>query len=202
MSDRIQQALDGERAISDLTPEERAEFHRYRATICIALGPTQQWPAIDVAPEVMRRVAPGPIRRGLRAAGRSLWSPRAISLRPAYGLAAALAIAGLFWRSASTPSRSGPADPQRIVVTFRVSEREAQQVALVGDFNGWRPEHRLRRTPDGVWSVDLALEPGVYNYAFVIDGTTLRLDPLAPRVADGFGGSSSRVAVFAPGPQS
>ena len=48
----------------------------------------------------------------------------------------------------------------------------------------------------------MALEPGVYNYVFVIDGKTLRLDPLAPRVTDGFGGASSRVAVLAPGPRS
>jgi hypothetical protein len=46
--------------------------------------------------------------------------------------------------------------------------------------------------------VDVALEPGVYNYVFVVDGEAMRLDPLAPRVTDGFGGSSSRLAVLAP----
>ena len=202
MSDRIQRALDGDLAISDLTPDECVELHRYRATICMALGPTQQWAPIDVVPEVMRRVAPGPIHRALRAVVGVLWSPRALSLRPVYGMAVALAVAAVLWRSASTPAGSAQANPQRVVVQFRVSERQARQVALVGDFNGWRPEHRLRRTGDGVWSVDVALEPGVYNYIFIVDGTTLHLDPLAPRVTDGFGGASSRVAVFAPGPRS
>jgi 1,4-alpha-glucan branching enzyme len=88
------------------------------------------------------------------------------------------------------------------MVQFRLGEAEAQEVALVGDFNGWRPGHRLHQVAAGVWSVDVALEPGVYSYVFVVDGKELRLDPLAPRVTDGFGGSSSRVAVLAPGARS
>jgi 1,4-alpha-glucan branching enzyme len=87
---------------------------------------------------------------------------------------------------------------ERVLVQFRVSEQGAQQVALVGDFNGWRPEHRLHLGADGVWSIDVALEPGVYNYVFLVDDGTVRLDPLAPRVTDGFGGQSSRVAVLMP----
>ena len=45
--------------------------------------------------------------------------------------------------------------------------------------------------------MDVALAPGVYRYVFVVDGEVMRLDPLAPRVTDGFGGASSRVAVLA-----
>jgi 1,4-alpha-glucan branching enzyme len=116
-------------------------------------------------------------------------------------MAGALAVAMMLWISASKPGRAGQFGPERVVVQFRVSERQAHQVALVGDFNGWRPVHRLQRTGDGVWSVDVSLAPGVYNYVFVVDGTMLRLDPLATRVTDGFGGASSRVAVFAPGPR-
>jgi hypothetical protein len=202
MSDRIQQVLDGELAIADLTPDECSELHRYREAIRMALGPTQRWAPIDVAPQVMRRVAPGPIRRVLRAVLHALWSPRSLSIRPVYAVAGALALVVGLRVAGPTPVRTGSSGPQRVVVQFRVSERQAHQVALIGDFNGWRPEHRLLRTGDGVWSVDVALEPGVYNYVFVVDGTTVHLDPLAPRVTDGFGGASSRVAVFAPGPRS
>jgi hypothetical protein len=46
--------------------------------------------------------------------------------------------------------------------------------------------------------VSVPLEPGVYDYGFVVDGSAVRLDPLAPRVADGFGGESSRVTVLSP----
>jgi 1,4-alpha-glucan branching enzyme len=87
--------------------------------------------------------------------------------------------------------------PARVVVQFRLADAAAREVALIGDFNGWRPEHRLHRVAAGVWSVDVALAPGVYNYVFIVDGQATRLDPLAPRVTDGFGGASSRVAVLA-----
>lgn len=202
MSDRLQQALDGELATAELTPDECTELHRLRAAICTALGPIERLSPIDVSPEVMQRVRPGLRRRTLGAFTRLLWSPRAVTFRPVYGLAGALAVAALVWITSLPPSPAGQTLPARVVVQFRVSENEAHQVALVGDFNGWRPEQHLRRNTDGVWSVDVALEPGVYSYVFLVDGTTLRLDPLAPRVTDGFGGASSRVTVFTPGPQS
>jgi hypothetical protein len=202
MNDRIQQALDGELAYAELTPDECTELQRYRAAICTALAPAHGWPAIDICPAVMRRVAPGPARRLIGVVLQGLWSPRSFSIRPVYGVAATVALTTGVWLTAAGPSRQPAAAPSRMVVQFRVSDREAHQVALVGDFNGWRPAHQLRRTGDGVWAVDVALEPGVYNYVFLVDGATVRLDPLAPRVIDGFGGASSRVSVFAPGPRS
>jgi hypothetical protein len=127
-----------------------------------------------------------------------LWSPRALTVRPAFALGGALAIAVLVSIFAvSSPAPLSPV-PARVIVQFRLGAPDALDVALVGDFNDWRPEHRLHQTTAGVWSVDIALEPGVYNYVFVVDGKTWRLDPLAPQVTDGFGGRSSRVAVLAP----
>jgi 1,4-alpha-glucan branching enzyme len=147
----------------------------------------------------MHQVAPCGLRHGLGTVLRWLWSPRALSLtvRPAFGVAA-LALAAVVSVYASRSAQTAAASPPRVMVQFRLGEVEAHEVALVGDFNGWRPEHRLHQTAAGVWSVDVALEPGVYNYVFVVDGRTWRLDPLAPRVTDGFGGASSRVAVLAP----
>jgi hypothetical protein len=199
MNDRIHRALDGELPTDQLTHEERLELQRYRATICTALGPIQHLGRIDVAPEVMHRVAPHGLRHGVGTVLRWLWSPRALSLtvRPAFAMAA-LAVAAVVSVSASRSAQTAATSPARVMVQFRLGEVEAHEVALVGDFNGWRPEHRLHRTAAGVWSVDVALEPGVYNYVFVVDGRTWRLDPLAPRVTDGFGGASSRVAVLAP----
>jgi len=199
MNDRIHRALDGELPTDQLTHEERLELQRYRATICTALGPIQHLPAIDVAPEVLHQVAPRGLRHALGAVLHWLWSPRALSLtvRPAFAMAA-LAVAAVVSVSASRSPQTASVSPARVMVQFRLGEVEAHEVALVGDFNGWRPEHRLHRTAAGVWSVDVALEPGVYNYVFVIDGRTWRLDPLAPRVTDGFGSASSRVAVLAP----
>jgi hypothetical protein len=198
MNDRIQRALDGDLPADQLTPDERTELRIYRATICRALAPIQQLGPIDVAPEVLRRVAPGRIRRAFGAVIDWIWSPRTFSLsvRPAFAMAvAALAVVSI---SALESAPAAAAHPARMLVQFRLGDREAREVALVGDFNGWRPEHRLHQISAGVWSVDVALEPGVYSYVFVIDGETWRLDPLAPQVTDGFGGTSSRVAVLTP----
>jgi hypothetical protein len=203
MDDRIQRALDGELPADGLTPRERAELQLYRAMIGTALEPIRQLPAIDIAGTVMRRVRPGPgrARRALSAAARWLWSPRALTLRPAYALAGGLAVAAAVSTSVlqpAAPVNLPAATPARVIVQFRLGDAGAHEVALAGDFNGWHPIHRLHRAEAGVWSVDVALAPGVYNYVFVVDGKAWRLDPLAPRVTDGFGGSSSRVAVLAP----
>jgi hypothetical protein len=200
MDDRIQRALDGEHPADSLAPHERAELQRYRAMIGTALGPIRQMPAINVVPEVMRRVAPRPnrVRRAFAAAVRWLWSPRALTLRPAYALAGALAVAAVISTSLWQPATHHPANPARIMVQFRLGDAQAHEVALAGDFNGWQPSHRLHEVQPGVWAVDVALPPGVYNYVFVVDGNAWRLDPLAPQVTDGFGGSSSRVSVLAP----
>ena len=200
MDDRIQRALDGEHPADSLTPHERAELQRYRAMIGTALGPIRQMPAINLVPEVMRRVAPRPnrVRRAFAAAVQWIWSPRALTLRPAYGLAGALAIAAVVSASLRQPATPDPAPAARIMVQFRLGDVQAHEVALAGDFNGWQPSHRLHEVQPGVWAVDVALPPGVYNYVFVVDGKAWRLDPLAPRVTDGFGGSSSRVSVLAP----
>lgn len=199
MSDRIYRALDGELPVDGLAPDERAQLHRARAILGTALDPIRRLPAIDVAPEVMERVAPARPSFGdvFGAAARWLWAPRPLTLRPAFALAGALALAGVISASLMQSAAPAAAVPAQIVVQFRLADAEAREVSLIGDFNGWRPEHRLHQGEAGVWSVDVALAPGVYHYVFVVDGKAMRLDPLAPRVTDGFGGASSRVAVLA-----
>jgi hypothetical protein len=204
MDDRIQRALDGELPADGLTPEERAELQRYRAILGTALEPIRRLPTIDVAPNLRGRLASGrgPASRAISALLRWLWSPKSLTLRPAYALAGALAVAAVLSTSILRPAMPVNATPARVIVQFRLGDAEAREVTLVGDFNGWRPAHQLHQVDRGVWSVDVALAPGVYNYVFVVDGKTMRLDPLAPRVTDGFGGASSRVAVLAQGTRS
>lgn len=48
---------------------------------------------------------------------------------------------------------------------------EATKIFLAGTFNNWDPQANLmERTPDGAWRIDLELEPGRYEYKFVVDG--------------------------------
>lgn len=60
----------------------------------------------------------------------------------------------------------------------------ARQVAVVGDFNGWRVgETPMRRdAASRRWSATVALRDGAHRYAFVVDGTRWVPDPAAIRV--------------------
>ncbi|MBL8998074.1 MAG: isoamylase early set domain-containing protein [Gemmatimonadetes bacterium] len=74
-----------------------------------------------------------------------------------------------------------------------------ESVALVGDFNGWRPDATpLTRLENGLWTVTAPLPPGRHVYAFMIDGTLVVADPRAPRAGDAdYGREGSVVMVFA-----
>ena len=48
-----------------------------------------------------------------------------------------------------------------------------KQVYIAGDFNGWQPdakEYRLRKFKGDIWKKSLKLNPGRYEYQFVVDG--------------------------------
>lgn len=56
-------------------------------------------------------------------------------------------------------------------VEFRIHKPEASVISLVGDFNGWNPEHDyLRKDKDGIFRLRKKLKPGEYLYHYVIDG--------------------------------
>jgi 1,4-alpha-glucan branching enzyme len=86
----------------------------------------------------------------------------------------------------------------QVLVQFRLDAPDASGVALAGNFTDWEPKYQLTRTAGGVWTVTVPLAQGVHKYAFVVDGKTWQPDPLAPSVADGFGGENSQIAVLSP----
>lgn len=52
-----------------------------------------------------------------------------------------------------------------------VASAQAKEVFLVGSFNDWDPRALpMRRKSKGEWQVNLKLEPGRYEYKFVVDG--------------------------------
>ena len=86
-----------------------------------------------------------------------------------------------------------PAQPRAKASSFQISAPEANGVAVVGEFNQWNPEsHPLKKGKDGVWKGSLRLEPGTYQYQFVIDGVEWKADPHNPnRVATPYGSFNS-----------
>lgn len=78
--------------------------------------------------------------------------------------------------------------------SLKLNDSKAHIVAIAGDFNGWSPQANLLEDPDGdgIWTGTLNLEPGKYEYMFVIDGEKWLPDPNALRyVKDGFGNKNA-----------
>ena len=82
---------------------------------------------------------------------------------------------------------------------FVLEAPTATSVAVAGDFSGWEPSFALEDLDgDGVWSGRVPVEPGVYTYMFLIDGTQWQTDPRANRYQDdGFGSRNAVLAVGA-----
>lgn len=227
MNDRLHRALDGELPLDALSDTERAELASHRAWLD-RLGEAFRSEAApeDLLPRVMERIegprtalgeaansTPGDggkstaagrwqqILGPIRAAAGWLWNPRPISvrLRPAYAFAAAIAFAlVLVLPPGSDESRAASADAE-VLVQFRLDAPQASTVEVSGSFTGWQTSHDLHQTAPGTWTVVLPLEPGVHEYAFVVDGERWMPDPLAPAVDDGFGGTNSRLSLLPPG---
>lgn len=83
-------------------------------------------------------------------------------------------------------------------VELRFRAPEAQSVAVAGDFNGWDPTaHPMHRDADGWWTVELDVDPGRYEYSYVVDGEWVTPPEAAITVDDGFGGRNGVLEVVA-----
>ena len=91
-----------------------------------------------------------------------------------------------------TTSFTSAPDP-KIWVRLVLLRPDAQSVAVAGDFNGWNPaQTKLEPSDEGIWTVTLSLNPGRYEYMFVIDGEQWVADPFATEeTVDGFGSKNA-----------
>lgn len=68
--------------------------------------------------------------------------------------------------------------PQRMRLQYRAPE--ARRVCVAGTFNNWQPDAApMQPQADGLWSIELELPPGTYEYRFVVDGCCWCSDPNA-----------------------
>ena len=84
-------------------------------------------------------------------------------------------------------------------VRFSLYAPQAHSISLIGDFNGWGSERSLSLRPQGkgIWTVEIPLPPGRYQYAFLIDGKDMATDPRAEhRVNDDFGRKNAVLTVI------
>jgi len=200
MHEDVQRYLDGELTVEELPDQLRAEATAWEALLedvrMTAVSGAPAW----LEPRVLKAVEVASVpawRRGLRW----LMQPRTIRVAPAPAFAAlavlALAIA-LPWTGGL--SGSGSPDDATVYVQLFLEAPSASSVAIAGDFNSWAPFELEDADGDGVWSARLAVNPGVYEYMFVLDGSRWVTDPHAERYSDdGFGNRNAVLAILPEG---
>lgn len=187
----------------DLSEDERVEEARLREM----LGTLRE----DVrAPLDFRAAVMSAVEREATPAWKRVadwWlRPQAVRIRPAAGaLAFAAALAALLLvrpDSGPTGEQGAASAPTQTVTRFVLVAPEASSVHLTGDFVSWSPEGIALDDPrgTGIWTTDVVLPPGVYQYTFVVNGTDWVPDPRAmSQVDDGFGQVNSVLIVPAGG---
>ena len=56
-------------------------------------------------------------------------------------------------------------------IAFEFYSPLAKDVYVAGTFNQWnRSEYDMKKTIDGKWQIKLALNPGRYEYRYLVDG--------------------------------
>lgn len=206
MNERLHRYLDGEIQKNELTPEELEEVAPLEALIRGARQTSHSMQIPDLADGIMKRIQEQPqvarpgfgLRSRLSAAAQWFWSPQPLRVRPVYGVTAATAVLALLFAlpvNRDTATRV----PGKVFVQFRMEAPQASTVRLAGNFTNWEPTYALQEVRPGTWSILVPLDPGVYNYAFVVNDREWMSDPTAPAVDDGFGGLNSRVSVLLPG---
>ncbi len=198
--DELDKYLSGETPLEELSEGLRLEEERLRGLV-ESLQEDVRAP-LALRDAVMREVAEIPVPLWRRLAD---WSfrPRTIRLSPAAGaLAIAASAAAFFLWSDSLPvtDPAAAAGASQVVTRFVFVAGDASSVHLTGDFVSWSREgielEDLRGT--GIWTADVSLAPGVYQYTFIVNGTEWRPDPRAvSQVDDGFGQTNSVVIVSA-----
>lgn len=195
MSDELQRFLDGEISLSALPSDLQAEAAAWETLL------------EDVRHTAARSAPAWLENRVLSAVGSSSapgWSrffgwlarPRTVRVAPAYVFAGLV----LFVGTAVWPWLDRPADvpaSEMAYVQLFLEAPSARSVAIAGDFNSWEPIELEDADGDGVWAAHLAVDPGIYEYMFVLDGTRWVTDPHAERYSDdGFGNRNAILAIL------
>ncbi len=93
--------------------------------------------------------------------------------------------------TADAPRSAGP-------VRVELVQPGAKHVCVAGSFNGWQPEQApMVAAGNGRWVGNLAIQPGRYEYLFVVDGQWLPDPNARETVANPFGGRNSVLMVSA-----
>ncbi|MBL7076535.1 MAG: isoamylase early set domain-containing protein [Kiritimatiellae bacterium] len=61
------------------------------------------------------------------------------------------------------------AQVKRRRVKFQIHADANSKVSVAGTFNGWNPSKHVLKSKDGAYALNVLLEPGQYQYKFVVN---------------------------------
>ena len=89
------------------------------------------------------------------------------------------------------PTSSNDKSSKQSSIPFTFPSPKAKEVLLAGDFNNWNPKAMpMHKGADGMWHLNVSLQPGRHEYRFVADGVW-QDDPAAQqKTANPLGGEN------------
>lgn len=103
------------------------------------------------------------------------------------------ALVGISGRLGRVEARGGPISTPGSA-RFHFWAPQATSVEVTGSFCAWEPM-ALTPTESGEWSLELELEPGAYEYVYLVDGNPVVPPEARMRRDDGFGGENGVLVV-------
>lgn len=83
-------------------------------------------------------------------------------------------------------------DPNGNTYFFLPGYSDARNVVLTGSFNGWDESYPLMEKVKGGWAMKIDLDPGYYEYKFIVDGNWLH-DPGNPEAIENIHGTLNSI---------
>ena len=84
---------------------------------------------------------------------------------------------------------------KQVTFTCKLNSK-AKSVCLAGDFNDWQPAAgKMTKAKSGAFQLRMRLEPGAYQYKFVVDGVWFNDPKAAEQMVNSHGTLNSVVRV-------
>ncbi|MGC8990828.1 MAG: glycogen-binding domain-containing protein [Verrucomicrobiia bacterium] len=97
-------------------------------------------------------------------------------------------------KKSTSPARL--ASGKKVGLEYRAPD--AKSVCVAGTFNNWQTDATpMKPQPDGLWTIELELPPGTYEYRFVVDGVWCDDPKSAETTPNPFGGFNAVLRVSA-----
>lgn len=200
MNAELQRYLDGELPFDDLPVGLQDEARRWDQVLgeVEAGGGVAPGAPAWIEDAVMTAVSSEGRESRIGRWARWLIRPRSVRVSPLFGGLAAAAVAALVLLPRGGDAPNGSRTVATVYVQFVMEAPAARSVAVAGDFNDWEAGHELSDPDgDGVWTGRVAVQPGIHEYMFVIDGDEWVTPPGAEGYRDdGFGSRNAVVTVL------